>query len=228
MAAAIISGLVATEFQSAKSQIYVSEPWDVNRDKIAGLGVRTTTSNAEAAADATILILAVKPQVAKVVCEELAASWASSKSKGELPLLVSICAGIPVESLTKWCTTSDGRTPVVVRVMPNTPALLGEGASGVFAGQGVSSEQRAQVTALLGSVSKSTEWVEKEELIEVVTGVSGELAFTSKFQSPRERMHDNLFCRNHDYILTFAPPPFFSFFFFSFSFFFFQIYSPPF
>lgn len=180
MAAAIISGLVATEFSSAKSQIYVSEPWDINRDKIAGLGVPTTTSNAEAAAAATILILAVKPQVAKGVCEELAASFSSPPGKkGALPLVVSICAGISVDSLRKWFTTADGRTPAVVRVMPNTPALLGEGASGVFAGPGVSEGQRAQVTALLGSVSQATEWVDKEELIEVVTGVSG------KFSSPR-------------------------------------------
>lgn len=172
MAAAIISGLVATEFASAKSQIFVSEPWDVNRNKMAGLGVRTTTSNAEAAADATILILAVKPQVAKGVCEELASSW-GRPGQTALPLVISICAGISVASLHKWCTTANGRTPAVVRVMPNTPALLGEGASGVYAGEDVSETQRAQATALLGSVSKATEWVEKEELLEVVTGVSG-------------------------------------------------------
>lgn len=175
MAAAIISGLVATEFASAKSRIFVSEPWDVNRNKIAGLGVRTTTSNAEAAADATILILAVKPQVAKGVCEELASSWEKAADDKALPLVVSICAGISAESLRTWCTSAEGKTPAVVRVMPNTPALLGEGASGVYAGEGVSEVQKAQVTALLGSVSKATEWVDKEELIEVVTGVSGKI-----------------------------------------------------
>lgn len=194
MAAAIISGLIKTDFASAKSQIHVSEPWDVNREKMAALGVRTTASNTEAAADANILILAVKPQVAKTVCEELASSWSSSSSsstegqqqeeeeggerqtkkvKRDLPLVVSIAAGITVESLQKWFTTLDGRVPAVVRVMPNTPALLGEGASGLYAAEGVSEEQKAQVTALLGSVSKATEWVEKEELIDVVTGLSG-------------------------------------------------------
>ncbi|KAF3761363.1 hypothetical protein M406DRAFT_74323 [Cryphonectria parasitica EP155] len=190
MAAAIISGLVATSFSSSKSQIHVSEPWDVNRNKMAALGVRTTSSNAEAATGANILILAVKPQVAKEVCQELAGVWSGASSadkgaeepqakrakvegEGELPLVVSIAAGITAESLRKWCTTSDGRTPPVVRVMPNTPALLGEGASGLFAGAEVSSEQKDQVTALLGSVSKTTEWVEKEELLDVVTGLSG-------------------------------------------------------
>lgn len=171
MASAIISGLTATTFAAHKSAIHVSEPWDVNRTKIAALGVRTTTSNAEAAAGASILILAVKPQVAKAVCEELAAgAW---KETGELPLVVSIAAGITVGSLRKWSTTSQGRVPPVVRVMPNTPALLGEGASGVFAGEGVSEAQRELVTAVLGSVSKATEWVASEELLDVVTGLSG-------------------------------------------------------
>lgn len=183
MAAAIISGLVSSVFtDTQKSQILVSEPWDVNRSKMAALGVRTTTSNAEAAADCSILILAVKPQVAKGVCQELAASWGAGNNH-QLPLVVSICAGISVESLRAWCRVggAEGRTPAVVRVMPNTPALLGEGASGVFAGQGVTQAQREQVTALLGSVSKATEWVEKEELLEVVTGISGKSSLLSLF-----------------------------------------------
>lgn len=194
MAAAIISGLLATPAfasPSGKARIYVSEPWDVNRAKMAALGVRTTTSNADAAREATIVILAVKPQVAKPVCEELASSWSTSTSTtttststseeatatatktAGLPLVVSIAAGIPVESLRTWCTTTSGAAPAVVRVMPNTPALLGEGASGLYAGPGVSGAQRGQVTALLGSVSKATEWVDREELIDVVTGLSG-------------------------------------------------------
>lgn len=173
MAAAIISGLVSGPFASAKSQIHVAEPWDVNRTKVAALGVRTTTSNAEAASGATIIILAVKPQVAKAVCEELAngAAWSG---KEDLPLLVSIAAGITSASLRKWSTTPEGRSPPVVRVMPNTPALLGEGASGLFAGEGVSEAQKEQVTALMGSVSPVAEWVEREDLLDVVTGLSGE------------------------------------------------------
>lgn len=187
MAAAIISGLISTSFANAKSQIHVSEPWDVNRAKIAALGVRTTTSNAEAVTDCSILILAVKPQVAKAVCQELAGVWSSSSSSSSsqhqeakaLPLVVSIAAGITVESLRGWCSTPEGRTPPVVRVMPNTPALLGEGASGLFAGEGVSEEQRAQVTSLLGSVSRVAEWVDKEELLDVVTGLSGACHLTT-------------------------------------------------
>ncbi|PSR79216.1 pyrroline-5-carboxylate reductase [Coniella lustricola] len=214
MAAAIISGLVATTFTtpaSQQSQLCVSEPWDVNRAKMDALGVRTTISNVEAARGADVLIIAVKPQVARDVCRELAASWGSSSSssssttaaekgpdeeegepqakrakvadssatpsasndQNKLPLVVSIAAGITAASLRKWTTTADGRAPPIVRVMPNTPALLGEGASGVYADAEVSEAQREQVAALLGSVSKVTEWVDREELLDVVTGLSG-------------------------------------------------------
>lgn len=172
MASAIISGLVATTFASHKDSIHVAEPWDVNRAKIAKLGVRTTASNADAAAGATILILAVKPQVAKAVCTELASSL-----REPLPLIVSIAAGITVSSLRQWCTSSSssgsGSPPPVVRVMPNTPALLGEGASGAYAGPGASDAHKALVTALLGSVSPVTEWVDDEALLDAVTGLSG-------------------------------------------------------
>lgn len=168
MAAAIIAGLVSSS-SSQKPNIHVSEPWDVNRAKIAALGVHTTTSNAEAARGADVLILAVKPQVARAVCEELARDvWSSSSSSP--PLLVSIAAGVTVGSLRAWSGTTP---PPVVRVMPNTPALLGEGASGLFAGEGVSADQRALASALVGSVSRVSEWVEREELLDVVTGLSG-------------------------------------------------------
>lgn len=171
MAAAIIAGLVKTSLASAKTQIHVSEPWDVNRAKVAALGVRTTTSNAEAARGADVIVLAVKPQVARPVLEELAAgAWPADRP---LPLLVSIAAGVTAGSLQRWATAADGHVPPVVRVMPNTPALLGEGASGLFAGEGVSEDQRALATALVGSVSKVAEWVEREELLDVVTGLSG-------------------------------------------------------
>ncbi|SMR41449.1 unnamed protein product [Zymoseptoria tritici ST99CH_1A5] len=168
MAAAIISGLISKNF--SKSQITVSEPWEVNRQKMADLGVQTTTNNLEAATGANIIILAVKPQVAKAVCEELGSSdWTGA----ERPVLVSIAAGITRKSLAEWSTGKDGKALPIVRVMPNTPALLGEGASGLYAGDEVSETQRKQVDALLQSVSRATEWVEKEELLDVVTGLSG-------------------------------------------------------
>lgn len=177
MAGAIIGGLLA-QGGTTKEQVVVAEPWETNRAKMAALGVRTTTTNPEAAADADLLVLAVKPQVARGVCRELATAWADAGRK-TLPLVVSIAAGITLGSLAAWLTLPGGdgggsAAPPVVRVMPNTPALQGEGASGCFAGPGVGDEQKALVNALLASFSKVTEWVDKEELIDVVTGLSGE------------------------------------------------------
>ncbi|KAI9932332.1 hypothetical protein ASPWEDRAFT_110131 [Aspergillus wentii DTO 134E9] len=168
MASAIIGGLVSKGVN--KQNICVSEPWEVNREKIAAVGVNTTTSNVEAAGESDIVIIAVKPQVAKTVCEELGAAWAGRES---LPVVVSIAAGITLESLQEWLKTGDGRIAHVVRVMPNTPALVSEGASGLFASKDVTGEEKELVNALLSSVSKATEWVEKEELLDVVTGLSG-------------------------------------------------------
>ncbi|KAI0200797.1 pyrroline-5-carboxylate reductase [Astrocystis sublimbata] len=168
MAAAIIGGLSAKGID--KQNICVSEPWEVNRNKMKESGVRTTESNVEASQDADLLVIAVKPQVAKAVCQELAAAWAE---RSTTPLIISIAAGITLQSMKEWFKLADGRVPHIVRVMPNTPALVGEGASGLYADESVSSSEKDLAAALLASVSKATEWVDREELIDVVTGLSG-------------------------------------------------------
>ena len=169
MATAIISGLVSTSTTPA-SHITVSEPVDAVRTKLAALGVRTTTSNATATADADIVVIAVKPQVTSVVCAELAQAWAT---RSPLPTVLSIAAGITLSSLADWMRTPDGRVPHVVRAMPNTPALVGQGAAGVFARPEVTAEERELVGTLLGSISHATEWVGDEGMLDVVTGLSG-------------------------------------------------------
>lgn len=195
MASAIISGLLSTSFPA--SQITVSEPWEVNREKISAMGVNTTSNNLEALVSGEeggkkvvdFVFLAVKPQVAKVVCKEIGEFFAgnggegeggSSSSSSSLPVLVSIAAGITAESIRGWVVeggkekgNGKGGSLPVVRVMPNTPALLGEGASGLYAGEDVSAQQKELVTALLKSVSRVVEWVDREELLDVVTGLSG-------------------------------------------------------
>ncbi|KAI8631251.1 pyrroline-5-carboxylate reductase [Xylariaceae sp. FL1651] len=168
MAAAIIGGLVARGID--KQNICVSEPWEVNRNKMKDLGVRTTASNVEASQDADLLVIAVKPQVTKVVCQELAGAWGQRQA---LPLIISIAAGITLDSLKEWSKLADGRVPHIARVMPNTPALVGEGASAIYADDSVSTSERDLCTSLLASVSKVTEWVDREEHIDVVTGLSG-------------------------------------------------------
>ena len=169
MAFAMISGIITRGVP--KQNIWIAEPCEVNRNKMAALGVHTTSSNIEAGSHTDLVIIAVKPQVAKVVCEELANAWSD---RGALPIVISIAAGITLESLKGWLRTSDRRTAHAVRVMPNTPALLGQGASGVFASTDVTEQEKELVNTLLAGVSQETEWVNKEELLDVVTGLSGE------------------------------------------------------
>ncbi|KAF9891380.1 hypothetical protein FE257_004236 [Aspergillus nanangensis] len=168
MASAIIRGLVSQSIPP--TNITVSEPYEPNRQKIASTGVTTTTDNAAAATNADIVVIAVKPQVTKVVCQELAASWAT---RDTLPVVVSIAAGITMKSMKEWLQTSSGKSAHVVRVMPNTPALVKEGASGVVASEDVTEGEKGLVDALLRTISRATEWVEREELLDVVTGLSG-------------------------------------------------------
>ena len=129
----------------------------------SALGVHTYASNHDCVEHAGILVLAVKPQVLKVVTQDLAATVQAGK-----PLVISIAAGVRSEAIERWL----GGGLAVVRAMPNTPALVGSGASGLYANPRVSPEQRDQAEALLRAVGV-TVWLDHEDLLDVVTAVSG-------------------------------------------------------
>ena len=116
-----------------------------------------------AVAGASIWLFAVKPQVLRGVCEALAAT-----AQARQPLAVSIAAGITTAQLRRWL----GGAARVVRVMPNTPALLGAGASGLFAGPEVDAAGRAAAQALLAAAG-TTVWIEDEAQMDAVTALSG-------------------------------------------------------
>lgn len=113
MAASLIGGLRAQGVPAA--QIRASDPGAEQRAKIAGeFAIDVVESNAEAVADADVVVLSVKPQAMKAVCQALAPALKPEQ------LIVSIAAGIPCASLEAWL----GQPRPVVRCMPNTPALL--------------------------------------------------------------------------------------------------------
>jgi pyrroline-5-carboxylate reductase len=124
--------------------------------------VAGTTDATVAVRDADVVVLAVKPQQLGAVARGLAPHLA-----GRQPLLVSVAAGIRIADLTRWA----GPLPIV-RAMPNTPALLRCGAAGLYAAEGVSDAQRDQAEAILRAAGL-TVWVEREELIDAVTALSG-------------------------------------------------------
>lgn len=159
MAAAIIGGLLRKGFRA--SDITVAEPVAERRAwLVREFGVAVEESAATTAM-ADVVVLAVKPQQLKDVLASLPAPQPGQ-------LVLSVAAGVRAADIGRWL----GGHAAVARAMPNTPALVGEGATGLYARQGVSPEQRAwadQVMAAVGSVV----WVEDEAQIDAVTAISG-------------------------------------------------------
>lgn len=144
--------------------IAVAEPRADARDALAhDFGVRTFSDNAEAVAEASCAVLAVKPQVMRTVCEHLAEPLREMR-----PLLISIAAGVRIEQLERWL----GGHLAIVRCMPNTPALIGAGAAGLCANARVGATQRAQAERIFNAAGIAR-WIENETQMDVVTALSG-------------------------------------------------------
>ncbi|CAG8869189.1 Pyrroline-5-carboxylate reductase [Pseudomonas fluorescens] len=160
MAASLIGGLRAKGLEAA--QIRASDPGEETRARVsAEHGIETFADNAQAIDGTNVVVLAVKPQAMKAVCEALRPSLKPNQ------LVVSIAAGITCASMNNWL----GAQPIV-RCMPNTPALVRQGASGLFATAEVSAEQRQQAQELLSAVGIAL-WLNEEQQLDAVTAVSG-------------------------------------------------------
>jgi pyrroline-5-carboxylate reductase len=162
MARSLIGGLIQKGLPANK--IKVSEPVSILAEGLANnFSVATFSDNTEACAGSNIWVFAVKPQVMKSVCQQLAVIAQANK-----PLIISIAAGITSQQLDAWL---GGNMPVV-RIMPNTPALLGAGASGLFANACVTDEQKKNAEDLMQATGIAV-WIENEHLMDAVTAVSG-------------------------------------------------------
>lgn len=160
MAASLIGGLRAQGLDA--SQIRASDPGAEQRAKVhAEHGIELFTDNADAVEGADVVVLAVKPQAMKAVCQALKPSLKPEQ------LVVSIAAGITCASMNNWL----GAQPIV-RCMPNTPALLRQGVSGLYATAEVSAAQRQQAEQLLSAVGIAL-WLDNEQQLDAVTAVSG-------------------------------------------------------
>ncbi|WP_448725483.1 pyrroline-5-carboxylate reductase [Pseudomonas farris] len=160
MAASLIGGLRAKGLDAA--QIRASDPGEETRARVsAEHGIEVFAENAEAIQGVDVIVLAVKPQAMKAVCEAIRPSLKPNQ------LVVSIAAGITCASMNNWL----GAQPIV-RCMPNTPALLRQGVSGLYATGEVSAEQRQQAEELLSAVGIAL-WLEEEQQLDAVTAVSG-------------------------------------------------------
>lgn len=160
MAQALIGGLAGK--LTAASNIHVV---DVNPDALAALsaqfGVHTSSAPGGEVASADVLVLAVKPQQMREVASSLA-----PQIRGQLVL--SIAAGIRAVDLSRWLNGHQA----IVRTMPNTPALIGKGVTGMTATAGVTPEQRETADAILRAVGQ-TVWLDNESQLDAVTAISG-------------------------------------------------------
>ncbi|PJG85244.1 pyrroline-5-carboxylate reductase [Conservatibacter flavescens] len=162
MAQAIILGLLKTGYPP--HLITVCDP---NADKLfyfAKQGVQTQPNNAVAAQQADVVLLAVKPQLMAEVCQHLTQSAVDFSHK----LVISIAAGISLARLSALLPSATQ----VVRIMPNTPALVSEGMAGLYASPSLDIELKTFAENLLSAVGKTC-WVEKEEHMHTVTAASG-------------------------------------------------------
>ena len=162
MAQALISGLVGCGIKP--SQITVADPSSEARAQLNAKGLNTVDPTADAKAaviDADIVVLAVKPQVMKAVVSSFADSLESQ-------LVISVAAGLSTEILSDML----GGYGNIVRAMPNTPAMIQMGATGLYGTDDISAEQKQLATAVM-EASGLVMWVDNEEHMHAVTAVSG-------------------------------------------------------
>ena len=162
MGRGLLGGLIARGLPA--SQITVSDLNEVGLEALVrDFGVRTTTDNRAAVQDADVIVLAVKPQQMRPVVEALREELAAKR-----PLLLSVAAGLRAADLSRWA----GAGIPVVRSMPNRPALVGAGATGLFADASVSAAQR-ELAALVMAATGLAVWVDNEDQLDTVTALSG-------------------------------------------------------
>lgn len=159
MATALISGLAGKSISA--SNIHVADPHEEARAKLAQIGVSTAAQIDATMATADVILLAVKPQQMREVAAQLKPFMGAQ-------LVISIAAGIRSADLSRWL----GDHGAIVRTMPNTPALIGKGVTGMVASAGVSVAQRSAAEEIMRAVG-SVVWFDDEAMLDPVTALSG-------------------------------------------------------
>lgn len=161
MAFAIIQGLLKSGYPA--SQIIVCNKSNLaRRAELQAVGIETNFTNGEAVEQAEVIVLAVKPQIMAEVCAEFGHLDFSDK------WVISVAAGISVHRLEQLLPSARN----IIRTMPNTPSLIGEGLTGLFAKKSVNSTACEFAEKLMSAVGK-TLWLEQEEQINHIIAVTG-------------------------------------------------------
>lgn len=164
MATALLGGIVKSGFCAA-AECAVSDPNASALKQLASAipGCFTSTSNPDVAARSDILLIAVKPYLVPAVLAQLVRAGGINARH----LVISVCAGVTLNTLEQLLPAQTR----VVRVMPNTPALCGQGASGFALGTHATADDEAATGAILSGVGRA--WRVEERLLDAVTGLSG-------------------------------------------------------
>lgn len=160
MASAIIDGLLRQGREL--SDFLVIEPYAPTRDALFARGLNCRESVGPEIADAALCVLATKPQALREACGQVHRHLSAAAT------VVSIAAGVELASLSEWL----GGHARIVRAMPNTPAKVGLGMTGLYATPACSDAERGQVDALFAAVGERI-WVDSEAMIDAVTAVTG-------------------------------------------------------
>jgi pyrroline-5-carboxylate reductase len=162
MTTALVSGLL--RHGTVVDHVRVADPVASHLERLAfEFGVRGSPDNCEVVADADLVVLAVKPQDMAVAARDIARALADRRR-----LVVSVAAGIRLADLERWL---GGGIPMV-RAMPNRPALIGAGITALYAGAGVTADDRIAVEKLM-SAAGETVWLEQESQMDAATAISG-------------------------------------------------------
>ncbi len=162
MSRSLVGGLIANG--TKPEYLLAADPDENQRQSISSqFGIRTMADNKDIIADANVIVLAVKPQIMHAVVSDLA-----NAVKGESKLIISIAAGVKLGSITEWL----GEQSAVIRIMPNTPALIQAGAAALYANEHTSEAQRNIAEAMMRSVGTAI-WLDTEDQIDTVTALSG-------------------------------------------------------
>lgn len=162
MADSLIGGLTASDHDPAR--IWAADPYVDQLDDLRHKHkVNVTQENTEAAAHADVIVMAVKPQVMREAAKQIAETVQEKQ-----PLILSIAAGLREPDISRWL----GGGVAVVRAMPNTPALVGCGATVLYANPSVDDTQKTLAETVMGAVGL-TLWVDDENHMDAVTATSG-------------------------------------------------------
>lgn len=162
MASAIIKGLIKTGFAKPEELIATQAETEGVEEKSKELGIKIILDNKELAKNSEIILIATKPNQAVDALEEIKPFVTSDK------LIASIAAGVTTEKLEVHLPQNTR----VVRIMPNTPALVGEGMSGMVGGQSAKPEDLEYIKNMLSTIGKCIV-VDDEAQIDIVTAISG-------------------------------------------------------